>query len=154
MTEAEHIAEVPALVRDLYSIVRRLEEMFEGRRFTLDGHLVGSIGEVVAAHRYSLKLIPASAEGHDARASSGKLVQVKATQGKMVALRSEPEHLIVLKLLPDGNTEEVFNGPGYHAWNSAGPKQKNGTRSIGVSKLKRLMEDVPQKDRILPRSVS
>ncbi len=43
------ILEIPSLVQELYSIVDRLEELFPGRRFTPDGHLVGSIGEVLAA---------------------------------------------------------------------------------------------------------
>ena len=43
------VLEIPSLVQDLYSIVDRLEELFPGRRFTPDGHLVGSIGEVLAA---------------------------------------------------------------------------------------------------------
>jgi len=43
------ILEIPSLFQELYSIVDRLEELFPGRRFTPDGHLVGSIGEVLAA---------------------------------------------------------------------------------------------------------
>ena len=45
------------LIRDLYQIVARLEEAFPGRRFTPDGHLVGSLGEVFAAERYGLTLL-------------------------------------------------------------------------------------------------
>ncbi|MGQ0721719.1 MAG: DUF6998 domain-containing protein, partial [Candidatus Eiseniibacteriota bacterium] len=48
---------IPVLVRRLYGIVRDLEAAFPGRKFTLDGHLVGSIGEVLAAHRYGLELL-------------------------------------------------------------------------------------------------
>lgn len=33
------------LVKSLYSIVEDLEEMFPGRHFTPDGHMVGSLGE-------------------------------------------------------------------------------------------------------------
>ncbi len=43
------ILEIPSIVQEPYSIVDRLEELFPGRRFTTDGHLVGSIGEVLAA---------------------------------------------------------------------------------------------------------
>jgi hypothetical protein len=63
------IDSIPDLVRRLYEIVGQLESTFTGRKFTLDGHLVGSIGEVMAAHRYGLELLTASTEGHDARAS-------------------------------------------------------------------------------------
>lgn len=33
----------------LYAITRELELQFPGRKFTPDGHLVGSIGEVLVA---------------------------------------------------------------------------------------------------------
>lgn len=68
-----------ALIGELYRIVTALEEEFEGRRFTPDGHLVGSIGEVVAAYAFNLTLLPAGNPIHDARAKDGTLVQIKLT---------------------------------------------------------------------------
>ena len=106
------INEVPKSIRALYEIVRKLEELFPGRRFTPDGHLVGSIGEVLAAYVYDIELFPASTESHDGKAKDGRLVQIKATQGAIVAMRSEPQHLVVLKLHRDGTAEEIYNGPG------------------------------------------
>jgi hypothetical protein len=55
------IETVPVLVREIYAIVAKLEATFPGRHFTPDGHLVGSLGEVLAAHFYGLELLPASA---------------------------------------------------------------------------------------------
>ena len=141
--DSEAIDKLPTLIGELYSVVLQLEELFPGRRFTPDGHLVGSIGEVMAAHTYNLELLPASHEGHDARAEDGTLVQIKATQVKMVGLSSEPEHLLVIQIQGDGSFEEIFNGPGEVAWNAAGRMQKNGQRPIGLSKLAQLMKDVP-----------
>lgn len=139
---------VPGLVQRLYSVVQELESHFPGRPFTPDGHLVGSIGEVLAAHRYGLELLPCSTEGHDARDQRGRQVQIKATQGSSVAMRSCCDHLIVLRLSRDGSAEEIFNGPGALAWNSAGAMQKNGQRPISISKLRTLMEAVPANKRI------
>lgn len=34
------------IIRELYKITAELEEKYPGRRFTPDGHLIGSIGEV------------------------------------------------------------------------------------------------------------
>jgi hypothetical protein len=65
------------LISQLYAVVASLEEEFEGRKFTPDGHLVGSIGEVVAAYAFNLKLLPASNATHDAEAPDGTLVQIK-----------------------------------------------------------------------------
>ncbi len=139
-------------MRELYSVVHELESLFPNRRFTLDGHLVGSLGEVLAAHMYGLELLPASKETHDARSKNGRLVQVKATQRGMVGIRSRPDHLIVLRLLPSGEVEEVYNGPGAPAWVRAGRMQKNGQRPISLSVLAGLMNSFTVEDR-LPRLV-
>jgi hypothetical protein len=143
------IERIPALVKDIYRIVGELESAFPGRKFTPDGHLVGSLGEVLAAYHYDLDLLPGSHKTHDAKSnSSGRLVQVKATQGKLIGIREKPKHLIVLRLLRDGSVREVFNGPGSLAWNAAGPMQKNGQRPISVSKLQKLMSSVSEAQRL------
>ena len=87
---------VGALIDQLYSSSDELEYIFPGRKFTLDGHLVGSVGEVVVAFMFDLELNPASTIGHDAYAKDGRKVEIKLTQGKSVAIRHKPEHLIVL----------------------------------------------------------
>jgi len=92
--------ETPHIVKGLYDIVDRLEKNFEGRKFSLDGHIVGSLGEVLSAYRYDLSLLRNSTESHDAVAKDGRLVQIKATQRrKSVGLRCEPEHSIVYSLI-------------------------------------------------------
>ena len=143
-----NVDSLPSLIRRLYEVVNELEGSFPGRKFTPDGHLVGSIGEVLAAHYYGLELLPASAPVHDATSQDGRMVQIKATQAKMVALRADPEHLIVLRLERDGSFSEVYNGPGGRVWEQAGRMQKNGQRPIGVTKLRRLSEDVPDSGRL------
>ena len=138
---------IPALLKRLYEIVAELESLYPGRKFTPDGHLVGSLGEVIAAHDYGLVLLDSSAMTHDARKGE-KLIQIKATQCQSVAMYGEPEHLLVLKLRKDGSTEEVYNGPGALAWTNMGKPQKNGQRSIALSKLRALMDSVPPDQRI------
>lgn len=142
------IDKIPGVVQRLYELVGELEDAFPGRPFTLDGHLVGSLGEVLASHYYGLELLPCSTECHDARTTDGVLVQVKATQRKAVALQAQPNHLLVLLLLRDGTIEEIFNGPGSLAWQHVGKRQKNGQCPISTSKLRRLMNDVPQNQRL------
>lgn len=143
------IENIPALVQRLYEIVEELEAHFPGRKFTPDGHLVGSIGEVIAASKYGIELLPASAEGHDASAPDGRLVQIKATQGTRVALRSEPEHLVVLFIEKTGQTREVYNGPGRTVWEQCGKMQKNGQRPISVAKLTQLQRGIPRSEKLL-----
>jgi hypothetical protein len=147
------ITEISRLIRQLYEIVAELEKHFPERRFTPDGHLVGSIGEVLAADYYGLKLLPQTREKHDAETEDGRLVQIKATQVSRVGLRDKPQHLIVLRILPNGEAEEVYNGPGELAWENAGKIQRNGQRPISLARLAELMESVPGQDR-LPKVIS
>lgn len=139
-------------IKEIYAIVAELEKCFPGRHFTPDGHLVGSIGEVLAAHYYDLELLPASTETYDARSKNGKMVQIKATQVNTIGLSSDPEHLIVLKIMRDGEAEEIYNGPGHLVWAIVGKKQKNGQSYTSTSKLKQLMNDVPITDRLMRNS--
>ncbi len=111
--------EFPALIRELYAVVARLTAMFPGRHLTPDGHLVGSLGEALAKHYYGIELAPAS------------------PQGTAVALSSGPEHLLVLKLLPDGCFEEHYNEPGRPVWDLLNSRKttKSGQQQIRLSVL-------------------
>lgn len=132
-------------IKELYKITNELESSYPGRKFTIDGHLVGSIGEVIVAEHYGLTLLRNSAETHDAVSADGKYVQIKATQINRIAISSEPDYLIVIKLFLDGSWEEVYNGPGKPVWDNAGKMQKNGQRPISLNKLRILMNSVQKK---------
>ena len=135
-------------IKQLYKITNELEKEYPGRKFTLDGHLVGSIGEVIVAEYYGLKLLQNSYETHDAVSSDGRYVQIKATQVKGVSISSEPKYAIVIKLFPDGSWEEIYNGPGKLVLENAGKMQKNCQRHISLSKLKSLMSCVSENEKI------
>ena len=135
-------------IKELYKITNELEKEYPGRKFTVDGHLVGSIGEVIVAEHYGLALLPNSTKTHDAVTKDKRNVQIKATQVKSISISSEPDYAIVIKLFPDGSWEEVYNGPGKLVWDAAGKMQKNGQRPISLNKLKSLMGFVNQKDMI------
>ncbi|UWH29427.1 hypothetical protein KW556_07030 [Aeromonas veronii] len=139
------------LVQQLYSTVEELEKMFPGRHFTPDGHMVGSIGECLVADAYGLELMNASNKGYDALSPSGLQVEIKATQAKSVAFRSQPEHTIAIKILPNGTFEEIFNGPGNLVWQQfdGNPLPSNGQYQISLNKLKELNKQVDKSQRIL-----
>lgn len=61
-------ASVAEKIKALYAISRELEQLFPGRHYTPDGHMIGSIGEALAASWYGLELFTAGAETHDAKA--------------------------------------------------------------------------------------
>lgn len=135
-------------IKELYRITQELEKAYPGRRFTPDGHLVGSIGEVIVAESYGLTLLPNSTKTHDAVSKDGKNIQIKATQKSSIAISSEPDYLIAIKILSDGSWVEIYNGPGKTVWDNAGKMQKNGQRPISLSKLRNLMDSVDIKDKL------
>ena len=139
-----------SLVKQLYATVNELEQMFPGRHFTPDGHMVGSIGETLVADAYNLELMTASNKGYDAVSSSGQQVEIKATQSKSAAFRHEPEFAIVIKINPDGTFEEIYNGPGKLVWSqfSEKPLPSNGQYAISLNKLKELNSTVEAAERI------
>ena len=120
--------------------IRRSENSkpsYPERKFTLDGHLVGSIGEVVAAEAFNLTLYPMSHAGHDAWDVNGP-VQVKMTAGTSIAMYDCCVRLIVLKVISPQEAEVLYDGPGEPVWNNAGKIQKNGQRAISLSRLRKL----------------
>jgi hypothetical protein len=142
------IKEATSLINELYRIVERLQKLFPGRKFTPDGHLVGSIGEVLAASRYDLDLLTMSAKGYDATKAEAQRVEIKITQGQSVAFRCEPLHLLVLSLARSGGVTEVFNGPGHLVWPHVGRLQSNGQRTIRLNTLRGLQALVSPEQRL------
>jgi len=149
---SDRTTKVGRLIKSLYDVVRELEKEFvdEKRKFTLDGHLVGSIGEVVAAYSFGLTLLPPSEKTHDAK-KDGKMIQIKLTGGNdSVALSSKPEHLIVLQL-QNLKFCLVYNGPGAEPWaKCSGDPAKRGQRPIRLTMLKKLQGQVSESDKIPP----
>lgn len=141
-------AEVRTLLDSLYGSAERLEALFPGRKFTLDGHLVGSIGEVIAAYMFDLTLNPASTMAHDALCPAGHRVEIKFTQGRSVAIRHEPDHLLVLHRTRGTNVRVVYNGPGAMPWTAACATQSNGQRPISLAYLLRLDTAVADEQRL------
>lgn len=143
-----------SLIPELYAVVQKLEAAAPGRKFTPDGHMVGSIGEVVAATWFGLTLNAASTEGFDATAPDGTKVEVKTTQQKRgyFALKStcwKDVHLLALKINPaEGSVRVVFNGPYDLIWENCGPLQKWNGRTITVARAEKLQKLVPADHRL------
>src|SRR5215471_8369482 len=87
---------LPEPVARIYKAVKELEVLYPERKFTLDGHLVGSLGEVIAAERLGLTLYQMSQPGHDAHDANCVNFQIKMTAGKSVSMYATCEKLVVL----------------------------------------------------------
>ncbi len=154
LSEQEYISYTPEKmdgikenVQKLIEIVKELEQDFPGRHFTLDGHLIGSIGEVMASYYYGIKLFEASAPCHDGEVD-GRLVQIKITQQDSIVIREKPEYLIALYLNHDGLIYEIYNGPGDAPYESASKFDAYNHRHMRVNKLMELDKLVDPKMRI------
>lgn len=149
-------ARTAELVQQLLAVVKELEGMHPGRKFPLDGHLVGSIGEAAAEAMFAITLAAASTAGFDAVADDGRKVEIKATFGaESVAIRpTSGKHagsaLIVLRLskLPGSAHEVVYNGPLADALQVVGVTRSNGQAELRLARLRVLNESVPDEERV------
>ena len=134
--------------------IERLVAAFPNRRFTVDGRLVGDVGEVIAELEYDIILHEVSQPDYDGTTSDGKRVQIKATFKDSLTFKSTPDYFLGFKLFRDGRYEEVFNGPGslIHAEyvHRAGIGEK--LLSFPNARLKKLSQSVEQHERIAKRT--
>ena len=147
------MANMQETLKRLFQIVKQLEEEYAeyNRKFTIDGHLIGSIGEVLVTEAFDLALAKGATPVIDAHTKDGtnRTVQIKATQIDRVSFSSKQEHekapdqVIVVSIGKTGDWTLEYNGPGKLIYENLGKPQKNGQSQISLAKLKRLMEQVP-----------
>ncbi|MDA3950318.1 MAG: hypothetical protein PF508_14005 [Spirochaeta sp.] len=146
--------EIRNAVKDLQMARSRLSERFTHWKFTLDGNLVGDIGEAYAFAHFDMTKIGTGTKNHDFVASDDKHVQVKMTQRKTLGLGlKEPafDYLIALFLGSDGEIEVLYNGPGAPIYTRPG---KPPRRSIPTEELRERNRDVDDADRVPLRALT
>lgn len=118
MTRTDKTFALPPVITDLVLARNRLRDHYRSAAldFTLDGNLIGDIGEAVAAELFGLKLSPRNGTGIDGHAADGRSVQVKATgTGRGPAFRmvdTRADHLLFLAFdMENLRGEVVYNGP-------------------------------------------
>src|SRR5262245_53735770 len=99
-------------LRLIFEGIEHLKGAFPNRAFTIDGRVVRDIGEVIAALEFDVVLHEVIQPNHDASTSDGRNVQIKATFKDHLTFRTVPDYYLGFKLHPDGQHEEIFNGPG------------------------------------------
>lgn len=125
------------IIHRLFALTTELEKMFPKRSFVPDGHVVESMGEVLAAQWFDLELLPSSSKIHNARTrDKARLVQIKTTQGDSLVFRGgqEPQHLLVIRLSSAGEPEIIYNGPGAAVYARYG----NGQRAVRINTLRNI----------------
>jgi hypothetical protein len=119
-------------LRNHYEAVLRKQDSDVELKFTLDGNLVGDIGEAIAVELFGVKLVETkSTKGIDGYAPDGrKSVQVKATGTKRgAAFRktdTRADHLLFFCLDFENATGTVaYNGPEHYVTRYLPDNQKD-----------------------------
>jgi hypothetical protein len=131
------VIKLPAPVAAVCQAIVELETAY-GRRFTIDGHLLGSIGEVVARDELGIALYGMGRKGHDGLCKTRGEVQIKITAKRSIGLRHSCNHLVVLKMDQYGKEAEiVYDGPGAPVWALVAHKKvpSNGQFSVSLAAI-------------------
>ena len=145
-----HSELVSALIDDCEASQRDSSQL----KFTMDGKLIGDIGEWIAIRHFGMKL-----EGTNRKGVDGKIgeedVEIKATlRGDGVAFRYlSPEHrsprLLVFHIPPDGcNFETIYDGPQDHAVNNLYKRWDSGEVKKSTQCMVRLSELSAKQDEL------
>jgi hypothetical protein len=135
--------------------IAKLRQAFPEKAFTIDGRLVGDIGEVIAELEYDLVLYKVQTSTHDGETPDGRKVQIKATFKDHLTITAVPEFYLGLSLSQGGGHEEVYNGPGsilkqeFQHRSGIGEKQL----SLPIRRLRQLSATVPEAQRIKRRAL-
>lgn len=145
-------------ISDSLSLIFRgiegLREAFEGRQFTIDGRLVGDIGEVIAALEYGLVLDEVSQPNHDATTFDGRRVQIKATFKDSLTFKTVPDYYLGLKLSSNGTYEEIYNGPGSNIFERYSHRKGIGSvlLSFPNEELRKLSAEISEDEKVPKRN--
>lgn len=138
-------------VQVIYKAVKSLTKRY-GRKFTPDGVLVGTLGEVLAEEKYALNLLPPKTEAFDAKDCLDRKVQIRCNQRNTTPIKKGATKgmFLALKLHPDGAIEEIFNGPSSvaHRLTEGRKADSAGLVVLNHGKLRKLMESVPTNKRV------
>ena len=142
--------QVPFLVADLFRTAHQLKRVSPGRPFTPEGHLFGSIGEIVAQHVYGLVLEESASSRIDARTEDGKAVQIK-----LAGDHTEAYSFAWSRSLETSTADLLlclrFNGFGFaEIYNGAFPVDLLRAREVGPGGLVELrVNDLKEQNRSL-----
>lgn len=123
MSDLEIPEEIRSILKAMEGQVRELSAYAKTHgqmnlNFTLDGRLLGDIGELIVAHYYNVELYQSQKPGADGEFRSGHLegqpVEIKCRRNSdAIDFSRIPENLIVIEIDGDDTTARViYAGPG------------------------------------------
>lgn len=145
-------------------IKEALQKIFEGigqlrravpiKEFTIDGRLVGDIGEAIVQRDYDVSLYEKLVEGYDGVTSDGRLVQIKATFKSSLTFTKTPDYYLGIKINEDGSYIEIYNGPGKYIKKRYGHRKGFGEKLLSFpnSVLMKISQEIPEDEKIPNRA--
>jgi len=131
MTATELKQEIISLLKHVYG----LKLKYGNRPFTIDGHLLGTLGEVFAAQQFGLTLNENSVkEGFDAT-KEGKKYQIKTTQQTGLSIKKPLEGTILIFILIKTDQDNVLKVTTYEIAENKIPWNNDKTTYVGVQLL-------------------
>jgi len=148
--------EIHRAVEALLEVVDALHKRYPKKKFTLDGRLVGDLGEILVEQDYDLELFDGLERHHDGITPDGRRVQIKTTMKDCLTFPCDhtPDFYLGIKIFRDGSYEEVFNGSGQIAQLAVRNRKptKNNLYLISLSALRALNRTVPESERVIRRA--
>jgi hypothetical protein len=137
----------------IFSGIRQLKEALPSKEFTIDGRLVGDIGEAIVQRDYNLSLYDGLAKDYDGETPCGKKVQIKATFKDSLTFKKVSDYYLGIKIYENGTYEEIFNGPGKVIAEMYKYREGFGVNLLSFpnKKLKELSSSVTNEDKIQKR---
>ena len=105
---------VQETIKQLLQVVKQLRSTYPKKRLTLDGRLIGDLGETLVEGGYNIEIFESLEKHHDAKTDDGRQIQIKATMqnGLTFPVDHVPDYYLGIQIHRDGTFTEVFNGPG------------------------------------------
>jgi hypothetical protein len=137
----------------IFSGIQQLRKTFPIKEFTIDGRLVGDIGEVIVQRDYDVKLYDKLVGGYDGETTDGRLVQIKATFKNSLTFSKIPDYYLGIKINKDGTYTEIYNGPSKNIVEKYGHRKGFGIFLLSFPNLalKELSNNITAEDRIPKR---
>ncbi len=146
---------LPPVIKELIDARDRVKQHYDypGIEFTLDGKLVGDIGEVVAAKVFGITLTPGGGTGVDGHTRDGTAVQIKATGKKggpaFRQVDKRASHLIFIDFDFDNEVGTVlYNGPEHIVLRGMPEDWGGKQRTVARGTIRRCNAEVSPDDRL------
>ncbi len=135
--------------------IKILKDKFPHKEFTIDGRLVGDIGEVIAEKEYEVILYTKIVKDYDAVTNDRKKVQIKATFKDALTFKKVPDYYLGLQINEDGTYLEIYNGPGKYIYEEYSHRKGIGKEllSFPINKMNEISNKIPIDQKIKKRSL-